>query len=337
MKATFRQLAILTAATALIWQAAMADTPSTTKPAAPSGFISIPGVGMGTYEEFFKVCEVRPDQRKKITEIEAVRQEAAKEKQAVYKAAQEAIQKAYQNKDNAAWGKASVELRDAGTAVGEYLKKAQVEIMAVLTKEQKAKWQEYTTLKSIKFWFADVNLSDEQWNKIMEAYERLAKDATLHPEEIMFKLNEKVAAILTLDQKADRSFRMRFGQMSKVCKFTDEQLKKIHEIEKARVKETDQWQNDNADKIAKLQKSMQDPAIAHDQDALAEIQQQWMDMYKPLNEINKRFDDKVLALLTDKQKAAWKEQLNSWQKAGGRPLTGRPAPDGGMVYEVPEN
>src|ERR1017187_6017505 len=105
MKTTFRQLAILTAATALVLQSAMADTPATTQPGTPSGFVSIPGVGMGTYEEFFKVCELRPDQQKKILEIEAARREDAKEKQFAYKAAQEALQKAYQNKDNDGWVK----------------------------------------------------------------------------------------------------------------------------------------------------------------------------------------------------------------------------------------
>jgi Spy/CpxP family protein refolding chaperone len=291
---------------------------------------------MGTYEEFFKACDATPDQQKKILEIEVKRQEASKEKQFAYKAAQEALQKAHLNKDNDAYVKASQELRESSMAVGEYYKKAQVDIMAVLSKEQKAKWQEYTTLKSIKFWFADVKFSDAQWDKILGAYETLAKDATLRPEEIMFKLNEKVAALLTLDQKADRSFRARFGQMSKVCKFTDEQLKKIHEIEKARVKETDAWNNDNADMDAKLRKATQDADAARDSEAMASIQKQWIELYKSLNEINKRYDDKVQALLSDKQKADWQEQMKSWQKAGGRPLTGRPGPAGGMVFEVPD-
>jgi Spy/CpxP family protein refolding chaperone len=314
----------------------MADTAPTTKPGTPSAFLGIPGVGNGTYEEFFKVCELRPDQQKKILEIEAARKVEAKEKQDAYKAAQDALQEAYKNKDNDGWVKHSAELRDTGAAVGEYYKKAQVDIMAVLTKEQKAKWQEYTTLKSIKFWNADVKFTDEQWNKIIEAYETLAKDATLRPEDIMYKLNQKVGALMTPDQKADRSFRMRYGYMAKVCKFTDDQVKKIHELEKARIKETDGWNSDNADELAKLQKAMPEAYNSGDKDAIAAIQKQYSDLYKPLTDINKRYDDKVQALLTDPQRADWQEQQKTWQKAGGGQMSGRPAPGGGMVYEVPE-
>ena len=56
-----------------------------------------------------------------------------------------------------------------------------------------------------------------------------------------------------------------------------------------------------------------------------ELQTQWAEVYKPINDAEKQCQDSVQALMNDKQKAAWQEHLKTRQNSL-RP--GQPAPGG---------
>jgi hypothetical protein len=65
-KATLTAAAIV--AMAWILPAAYGQSAST-QPVLPTGFMFLPGGGWGSYEEFFKVCELDKDQLKKASDI----------------------------------------------------------------------------------------------------------------------------------------------------------------------------------------------------------------------------------------------------------------------------
>jgi Spy/CpxP family protein refolding chaperone len=280
---------VVAAMTGWMLPAVMGQSP-TSKPAALMGDVNITGVGSGTYEELIKVCEFTPEQQKKILDIAALRAKVAKDVEEAVKAA----------KDRSSRNKASRPLY-------EVIAKSQGELDKTLTVEQKAKWQQYVILRTVKQTYSSAKLSDEQWNKIMDAYEKLAKDSSAKPCKIMNKLRAMIDAMLTPAQKAKMLLTTRYGQMSKVCKFTDEQIKRLVQIEDDRNKAQDNF----GAKSAEIQKALQDANQSGDSDAIAKLRKQSAEISNTYRELNKKYDDEAQNVLTDQQKAAWQDEMKN--------------------------
>jgi Spy/CpxP family protein refolding chaperone len=323
-------------------QPAVGQSP-TTKPAAPSGYVYIAGAGNGTYQDLFKVCELTAEQQKKILDLEARKAKVIDENKAATKAAQDAMTKAQADKDHDALTKAIAQYQAVVKPAWEAQQKAQAELAAVLTPEQKAKWQEYTILNYVKQWQKGVKFTDAQWDKIIEAYEKLAKDSKVQSWQITMKLNAIIDGILTPEQKAKKLLATKYALMNQSVHFTDEQVKKMVKIEDERAKELAELQANNAARQSELQQAAQEAYKSGDKDALAAVQTGFVDLNKTYTDLGKKFDDHVQATLTDTQKTAWQEvQKNNpyWQwngGGGGWVAGGGGAAPGGQVPMTPKN
>jgi Spy/CpxP family protein refolding chaperone len=100
---------------------------------------------------------------------------------------------------------------------------------------------------------------------------------------------------------------MRYGAKNKVCNFTDEQIKMLVQIEEDRNKE----QDNVGDKIAKIQKALKDANQSGDSDAIANLQKQSAEIGNTFRDLTKKYDDKAQNVLTDKQKAAWQDEMKN--------------------------
>jgi Spy/CpxP family protein refolding chaperone len=141
----------------------------------------------------------------------------------------------------------------------------------------------------------------------MDAYEKLAKDSSAKPWKILNKLRTRIEEILTPAQKARMLLTTRYGAMNKVCNFTEEQIKMLVQIEEDRNKEQDNF----GTKSAEIQKALQDANQSGDSDAIANLQKQSAELSNTYRELNKNYDDKAQNVLTDKQKAAWQDEMKN--------------------------
>ena len=300
----------------MLGTAVSAQSPAT-QPAMPSGFVIAPGGGWGTYEEMFKVCELSKDQLEKVAKIEARRAAASKDKEKPFMEAQKDLFAANAGKDANIMAKAQAKYMELNNAVNEQRTKAQDETLAVLTREQKAKWQEYTALKYIKTWYGNIKFSEQQWDKIMELYEKLSKDPTVAEQNnLVSALYRKVLGILTPEQKAKRLMATQYAWMDRACHFTKEQIDKIVKIEDQRGKETVDVAEKVAPSMAQVQKESAAAYASGDPDGIAAAQARWAELNKPYADLNKKYEDKVQSLLTEKQKTAWAEEQKKWPGMG---------------------
>ncbi|MCX5677147.1 MAG: hypothetical protein NTX87_19330 [Planctomycetota bacterium] len=157
------------------------------------------------YSQMIKVCNLSQEQQKEIRTIEADRDKVAQnyyaENAEKMKAAQAALSEAYRSKDKDAIQKAMLDYRELMEPVGEFQKSAHDKVMAVLTTEQKAAWQENQVMGNIKAMFYRANLTDDQLGQLKAAYADLAKDKDAKVEDLARKLNEQARGLLTDEQK----------------------------------------------------------------------------------------------------------------------------------------
>jgi len=189
----------------------------------------------GMHAQMAKVCDLAEEQQKKMAELNADRAKASKawhdENGQKIKALQEEMKKARESKDKEAMKKA----RDAWHALSakrnELQKKATQDIMAVLTPEQKAKWDEYQAVLAVKRQLRGAELTDEQVTGVKAAYVKLAAGADTSGEKgrraLLSKLYAEVEKnVLTEDQRTTVAVNRVAGRFYRL-KLTDDQKAKI--------------------------------------------------------------------------------------------------------------
>jgi len=188
----------------------------------------------GAHAQMAKVCQLSEEQQKKIAELGAQRKNALNafetENADKRSALQEELKKAKESKDKDATKKASTELAALNAKRGEIVKKSQADIMAVLTPGQKAKWDEYTAMNSLKGRFLGIEFTEDQLAKIKAEYAKLAAEAETGPEKgrstLLAKLYEKVhKEILTEEQRIDVAVGQVLGPFRKL-KLSEDQVAK---------------------------------------------------------------------------------------------------------------
>jgi Spy/CpxP family protein refolding chaperone len=308
---------LLTAAVLAAWALPSFGQSSTTQPAMPANYIIRgSGLGDGTYDEFVKATDLTLEQQRKFVKIEQQRAQQAKDKEKALQTAKDAMMKAYGTGDHDTICKAMGEFGTTNFAVYETQTKAQDEMFALLTPQQKAKWQEFMVLRNMRFSFYGTKFDDKQWDKIIAAYEKLAKDSSAQPMQLRARLAAFAETVLTPEQKMAR-VKTRYAAMDKVCHFTDEQLQKLLKIEDGRAKAWSDLQDQVLTKSLQLDKAAAEAQASGDAASVAAIQEQYKELYKSYGDSEQQFNDKVQAVLTDAQKKAWADQL----KAAPKPLT----------------
>ena len=239
-------------------------------------------VGSPAMSEWF-IAEI--DQAVKLSD------EQKKKMQAVCKACDKELDEFYKQAKPQleAAGEKSQELRETLTEAEEAIwQRSYVDLMAVLTDEQKAAWRKARLLKTASGSVSPATLSDEQITQLMAACADLLKDdATLggrgfHGEDCG-KIADKVRELLTDEQKAfiekeHMLGRVLLGYFSEVS-VTDEQRKLL------------------ADEYDSLQKAVPESATRS-------------------GEIKDRLVKKTLSLLTEEQKDIMLALRLHWRKAG---------------------
>ena len=162
--------------------------------------------GFSPYSQMAKVVGFSPEQVKKVADLQEEHNKSVKEWQAAnadkIKSLQAEMRNAYAAKDPNILQAMSRQYQELYAPLWEASKKLHVDVMAVLTPEQKAKWQEHTTLTSIGFWLMLAKPTDEQMEKVKGFYQELIQDPAIKQEEILKKLYDRaVAEVLTPEQK----------------------------------------------------------------------------------------------------------------------------------------
>ncbi|KKL67080.1 hypothetical protein LCGC14_2138570 [marine sediment metagenome] len=189
----------------------------------------------GMHARMAEVCGLSEDQQKQIAGINTERGKARKahyeETKDQVAALREAMKKAKESKDKEANAKARKEYSALSAKGRDLDKKFVTQIMAVLTPEQKVKWDEYQFVLAVKRKFRAAKLTDEQVNKVKALYvkeaavlagaDKKAKAAARN------KLYAKVSQeILTEEQRTAVAVAGLVGRYRKL-KLTDDQLAQL--------------------------------------------------------------------------------------------------------------
>jgi len=189
----------------------------------------------GAHAIMAKVCQLSEDQKKKIAERQAERNQALKQYQLdnaeKLKSLQENLKKAKQASNKEAIKRARKELASLSAQQGKISKKARDDIMAVLTDQQKVKWRQYNLFTSVKRSFNTAELTDEQLKKIEILCEKT--DPTVDPSDakarlaMRHRLCAQVEKNILTDEQRGRSVMIMIQRLFKKADLTEEQLVQI--------------------------------------------------------------------------------------------------------------
>ncbi|MFB3891999.1 MAG: hypothetical protein ACE15C_08245 [Phycisphaerae bacterium] len=143
------------------------------------------------------VCSLTADQEQQIAALDAAMLKASADFMAAngerLKALDAAIIDAQTRGDAAALAKAKADKDAILAPAGENAQKSYQDVMAVLTAEQRAKWQEYSALESIKTIYAAAKLTADQLAKVQAAYQAIvAASGGATYAEIMTRLVQQM-------------------------------------------------------------------------------------------------------------------------------------------------
>ena len=191
MKSLIMVMAVSVALTASL---ALADGPVAT-PTAPS------------IAPLDAVCNLTDQQKQQVATIDATLLDAVRTYRAAndekIAAAQEAVSAARKAGDAEALATAQANLLALLTPLAQYSQTHHADLMAVLTTEQKARWDEHMAVRQMKSIFGPLKLTDQQIAQIKAAYQDLIKDTSLTRTALLTKLATKITTdILTDKQKA---------------------------------------------------------------------------------------------------------------------------------------
>jgi hypothetical protein len=293
---------------------------ATSLPAIPDGWVSL-DIGRGTYKEFFAACEFNPEQQKKILNLVAAHNDLVKEfNQAILPVALR-INKADAAKDKETRAQAMQEDMRICREYGPKMQKSESTmndgILAVMTNQQKVRWRTYCILRGIKSEYSSANLADKQWDQVMDACEPLAKDFSTPLFQIEAKLKAKMVDILTPQQKSRFWLaKALYADMAKVCNLTEEQIQKIVKIEDDHWRHLPAFLEKGETEIVQL-KQASDRAMSNgDQETAFGFTRQWALKWDILHNTyrlpSQNYScEEVQAVLTEKQKAAWREHVKT--------------------------
>lgn len=289
----------------------------TSLPAIPDGWVSL-DFGSGSYKEFFAACEFSQEQQKTILTLMTAHNSLVNKYDQVRIPVVEKLNKARAANDKNLESKAQQELTEIGKKhwpkIHESESKMNAGILAAMTNKQKVRWRTYCILKGIKREYSPANLTDKQWDKVMDACEPLAREFSASPFLITAKLKAKMVDILTMQQKIKFWFaKQPYVDMAKVCNLTDEQIQRIVKIEDAHSRQLPDFLEKSETEIAQLKQAVDRATLGGDEDAAIKFQHQWLIQWDVLHTyqlpIPNYSQKEVQAILTEQQKTAWLEHV----------------------------
>jgi Spy/CpxP family protein refolding chaperone len=96
------------------------------------------------------------------------------------------------------------------------------------------------------------------------------------------------------------------AQMAKVCELSEEQVKKIADLNAASGKALKEWNEANAEKLKAANGKVKAAREAKDREAMKKASEELNALRKEQAEITKKYQGEIMAVLDDEQKAKWK-------------------------------
>jgi len=165
----------------------------------------------GMHAQMVKICGLNEDQQLRIVELNAGRREAAKKFQTEnaekFRAFRAKIVEANKNKDKQARKDAYTKVRSLRLLKKKIDAEWRKRIMAVLTPEQRVKWDQYQAMLSVMRRFKNAKLTDAQKAKVKIACAKFTKGVDLSDKKARREAIKKLAEyirkeILTDAQRA---------------------------------------------------------------------------------------------------------------------------------------
>lgn len=293
---------------------------ATSLPAVPDGWINL-DIGRGTYKEFFAACEFTLEQQKQILKLVAGQNEILNKFNQTIGPVAEGINKAAAAKDEKLRNELIKE--DMRICREEWPKVQKSEanmndgILAVMSNQQKVRWRTYCILRGIKSEYSPANLTDKQWDQVMDACEPLAKDFSTSLVQVEAKLKAKMVDILTVEQKSRFWLaKAPYADMAKVCNLTEEQIQKIVKIEDDHWRQLSAFLEKGEAEITQLKQASERAMNSGDQETALGYTRQWAIKWDIFHNTYRLPSpnyscEEVLAVLTEKQKTAFREHVKT--------------------------
>lgn len=157
------------------------------------------------YQVLIRICGLTPEQQGQLLELDkSITQKVdaflAAHAEELQKA-DAAIAEAIRQKDLSALAAARQAKQDILAPLLNAARQDHESIMAILTPEQKALWQEFTVMESVKARFMRAGLTGEQTARLKAAYAEYAAETGATPASITARLISLAESLLTDQQK----------------------------------------------------------------------------------------------------------------------------------------
>ncbi len=161
----------------------------------------------GMHARMAKVCNLSKQQQKQIAELNTLRQKAMKQFRAEngekFRTLKAKIAEAKKNKDKKAMKEAMAQRRSLHRKQREIYSQWQPKIMAVLTPEQKVKWDRDQVVLSIKRQFRKAKLTDKQTVDVKAACAKFTTGVDLSDKKARRKAVKKLADYISKEILTD--------------------------------------------------------------------------------------------------------------------------------------
>jgi Spy/CpxP family protein refolding chaperone len=170
-------------------------TAPTGKPVIPASIKALDGVCNLTADQATQAIKLTDDFQKVVAEFKAANSDKAKE-------LRQAILDAKKKADAAVEAKAKADLQALYAPMEQTAKDYSSSLMAMLTPDQKAKWDEFRAIQAIKGIYGPAKLTDKQIDQVKAARKKIIADGAAGFDQIMIALVGKMSDILTPEQQA---------------------------------------------------------------------------------------------------------------------------------------
>jgi len=194
----------------------------------------------GEYAIMTSVCGLSEEQQKKIAEIVKRRSEAMQASAEKRKEVAAARVEARKGNDAEAAKKAEADWKALNDERESMMKKSETELLAVLSDEQRAKWEQFSVLRSVKMKFPGVKFTDDQDARLRAAYVQHTTGVDLTDAKARNQAIAKIVAvadkdILTAEQRKAMTMSL-VERRFRRAKLTEQQLQQIGQLVDAELK-----------------------------------------------------------------------------------------------------
>ena len=192
----------------------------------------------GEQAEMAVVCELTEGQQKRIADLNRERQTATERfdetNRKKFAAIQADLDAARRRNDKAAAARAQEELNALNAEKNEIYRQSQADILAVLTPQQRARWNEARVMKALRQQFPGIEFSEEQLARLHTEYLQAVSGGDASADQVRWSVTQRLSELmnkelLTEDQKTLLALQPVLSRYQKIT-FTAPQLERIKAV-----------------------------------------------------------------------------------------------------------